>query len=180
VLRSIAQLVAALNIAAPGFQPKHEAAATLRELGSELRFDPLTLVAVVENESRWKTGAISDDGSFGLSQIRAINFRECREEPEGSHCEWRKQALLGWRFNLILAAEYFVAARERCRTVVGTGLAQYWLQSFQGFDRSRKATCGHVKRRGRWVALEVPALTKKILARRRELALLSEHYTVKL
>jgi Transglycosylase SLT domain len=172
VIRSLATILAALNVAAPGLPNKPAVADTLQEFGEKYHYDPLTMVAVVENESRWQTGAISSDGSYGLAQIRAVNFEDCRADPDGIDCTWWKTALLGWRMNLMIASGYFAASREHCKKTVGTGLATYWLQAFQGFDDTRKTTCGHVRRGKRWAALPVPELTRKILARRKELAAL--------
>ena len=79
-------------------------------------------------------------------------------------------ALLDWRTNLTATAGAFVAWREYCAERVGTREARFWLQGYQGFDASRGTTCGHKLVRGRWVASPIPALTRKVLARRAELA----------
>jgi hypothetical protein len=175
VIRSIAVIVRALELASPGWSeqlpPREEVAAHVRELARAGSFDPFTLIAVVENESRWRPTVIGGLGEVGLGQIRPENFPECRGAGAGSEaCDGVRQALLGWRYNLQVAARLLTTWREYCRRRVGSALAVYWLQGYQGFDASRSASCGHVRERARWRALPIPALTRRILARRAELA----------
>lgn len=169
MIRSVALVLKALELAAPHFPEKRAAAELLVELGRSHHFDPITMVAVVENESRWLPSAISNDGSVGLAQIRTDNYATCKGELLFTvGCEWDTK-LLDWRLNLQEAAESFEAWSRYCEKKVGSDSAIYWLQGFQGYDGGRNSTCGHVQRHGKLVALPIPKLTKKVLARRRDL-----------
>ncbi len=172
MIRSVAFLAYVLSTVAPSFQPRQEAARYLSELGAKHGFDALTLVAIVKGESDWRPGIVSKNGrDFGLAQIRATNFRECRPSTyDEKSCDWRKQSLLHWRMNLMLAANMIQANREYCNRLVGDDMAIHWLQAFQGYDSNRGTVCGHVRRHGRWFAMPVPALTRKVLAERKRLA----------
>lgn len=160
-----------LSSVAPSFPEREAAAQLLHDVGRDRKIDPLTLIAVVENESRWQPSAKSADGSFGLAQIRATNFGECQTATfDEAKCETRKVRLLDWRDNLRIAAQNMAAARGYCKRRVGSDLAIHWLQAFQGYDSTRGTVCGHRRVGKRWVAGKVPLLTRKVLARRKELA----------
>lgn len=170
MIRSAAFLISVLSNVAPGFQPRAAAAEALRDLGARHRFDPLTLVAIVEGESAWRPAIVSKDGrDFGLSQVRSTNFKSCRESRTSEQCQAIERVLLEWKFNLDFAAILIWENRERCERVVGSGLAKFWLQAFQGYDSTRGTTCGHRRVGKRWVAGPIPELTRKVLARRKAL-----------
>jgi hypothetical protein len=171
MIRSLAAILHALSIVAPNFFQQHAAAGLLRELGARHGFDPLTLVAIVDHESHWYASAISKNGrDYGLAQIEATNYATCRAPVLVEECDSRKRWLLEWDNNLNEAAALIEANREFCKAKIGSTLAVYWLQQFQGFGATRHTTCGHVRRHGKWVAVEVPAMTREVLARRMELA----------
>jgi hypothetical protein len=169
VIRSLAVIMHALSIAAPHFHEQREAAVLLRELSIQYRFDALTEVAIMENESHGDPRAISDDGSYGLTQPRLVNFRECRD-LESEACVRRKASLLEWRENLRVGAKLIAAWKTYCKRTVGTELASRWLQGFQGLDATHHRTCGFTRVGKRWVAAPIPDLTRRVLARRKELA----------
>lgn len=169
MIRSLAILLHALELAAPHFHEKRAAAVELRELGARLHFDPLLEVSIVENESHWIQSAVSSDGSVGLAQPRLANFAECRE-PVSAACDRRRAMLLNWRENLAVGAKLIASWKAYCKRTVGTELAIRWLQGFQGFDATHHRTCGFKRIGKRWVAAQVPGLTRKVLARRKELA----------
>lgn len=171
MLRSVAFMMHVLAISAPHFHQRTEAAKLLSELGVRYGFDPVTEVAIVENESHWQSSAESSDGSFGLTQPRLVNFAECRD-IESASCEARRKSLLDWRTNLVVGAKLIAAWKQYCKRTMGTELAVRWLQGFQGFDATHHQTCGFRRVGKRWVAAEVPALTRKVLARRKELVAL--------
>lgn len=152
----VAQAIASMWPLFPAAE-RAPAAAELCELSEARAFDPFTAVAVIHNESRGNTAAIGSAGEVGLGQVKPQN---------AAHAE----ALLDWRINLAATVGAFGAWRSYCQRTVGTGLAVYWLQGYQGFDGSRRATCGHRLVRGRWRALPVPDLTLRVLAVRAKLA----------
>lgn len=162
--RSVAFLTAVLKLVAPSFEPRDEAAAELRELAKKHQLDPLTIVAVVERESGWDPRAIGKLGEVGLGQVMPSNNLTCR--TDGAACQEHKAALLDWRINLRETARLMAAHRAYCERVVGSSLAIYWLQEYQGVA----GTCGHVRRLGRWEPKPVPKGVYAVLDRRRELA----------
>jgi hypothetical protein len=158
VIRSLATMLHVLSLLAPDFGPKHEAAVLLNELGAQHGFDPATLAVMVAKESKWHPGAIGKGGAYiGLAQIRLANFRDDRREQ-----------LLNWRYNLTTAASYIEFWREHCRETVGSSLAVYWLQGWQGFDAVNHTTCGHRMVRGKWRPVAVPERVKRTLELRKE------------
>lgn len=169
MIRSLAVIMHALALAAPHFHERQAAAVLLHDLGAQYHFDPLTEIAIVENESHWQTKAVSDDGSVGLAQPRLTNFAECKELGSVA-CANRRASLLDWRTNLVVGAKLIAAWKSYCKRTVGTELAVHWLSGYQGFDASHHRTCGFKRVGKKWIAAPVPELTRRVLARRKELA----------
>lgn len=170
MIRPIAVILAALQSVAPNFPEKREAAAHVQALAEAGDFDPFTLVAHVEHETRWIPSLVGKYESVGevvgLGQIRLLNYRACQDDLGSQACEDVRASLLDWRFNLDQTAKYFVTWRGYCREKVGSGAARFWLQGLTGWDAKRGTTCGH--RRGR--PLAVPEPVAKLLKRRAALA----------
>jgi hypothetical protein len=173
VNRSLAAIVAALELVAPKFEPAAEASAYLKALAGQYQLDPFTIIAVVRSESGWRPDAINPrTGALGLGQIMPSNYPECRSAPDGAECKKIKRELLEWRHNLAETARTMATWRDFCGKKVGSRLAIHWLPGYQGLDFKRRATCGHRKHRRGWAPLKaVPKLTTKVLAKRRELEL---------
>jgi hypothetical protein len=170
MIRSLAAILAALEFVAPEFEPAREASAHVRALAIQHDLDPFTIVAVVRHESGWQPGAVNPrTGATGLGQILPNNYKPCRENPEGAECTAVKSNLLDWKYNLSETALMLARWRDYCGDKVGSRLAIHWLPGYQGFDLQRRTTCGHRKRRNRWVAVTIPKFTETVLARRREL-----------
>ena len=165
--RTLAAIQLALQLVAPHFQPRAQAAVELRYLGEEFSIDPFTMIAVGERESGWDSRVVGKLGEVGIGQVMPSNFPSCRDDPNGDVCTGLRQYLHEWQFNLGMAMGLMSIQRDYCKAVVGSSLAIYWLQEYQGYA----GTCGHRKdKRGRWRALPVPKGTLQVLARRRELA----------
>lgn len=169
MIRSALFLSHVLSLVAPHFPERDAAAHLLRDLGREGHFDPITEIVIVDNESRWNPSAVSADGSVGLGQPRLTNFRECHD-LQSEACADRKASLLNWRTNLRVSAKLIVGWKAYCKRTVGSEMASAWLRGYQGFDATHHTTCGHRRIGKRWVAVPVPELTRRVLARRRELA----------
>lgn len=164
-MSSVAMLLAALQVVAPNFGPKLEAAQALHKFEEDLQIDGLLLAVVAEHESHWDSSVVGKLGELGITQIMPSNYVSCRLGPQ-EVCDARKRTLVDWRFNLNEAAELMASQRNYCKRVVGSGRVTFWLQEFQGY----RSTCGHVKLRdGRWHALPTPKVTRDVLARWREL-----------
>jgi len=169
LIRSLASIIAALHLVAPSFGPKMPAALLVHRLADDGDFDPFTLLAHVEHETRWQTDAIGTyDGIeyVGAGQQRLLNYPACQADLASLECEKVRASLLDWRFNLTETARSFVIWRAYCKDHGFTGEAKWWIQGLTGWDAKRHTTCGH---RGR-KALPVPEPVTKLLKRRAELA----------
>lgn len=169
MIRSVAVILAALNAAAPSFPHREAAAVYVQRLADDGDFDPLTLVAYVESESRWDVDAVGRQRGelyLGLGQLRLRNYEACRDDLEATPCLVVVTALLNWRFNLDQTAQAFIWARGRCKELVGSGAFVGWMQVVKGYDKTRGTTCGRRRVGGRWVKAPVPekvaALQKRI------------------
>jgi hypothetical protein len=166
-MRTLHAIMAALQLAAPDFHAKLEAARHFQQLERAHAVDAFTVVAVGERESGWRLGLVGKLGELGPMQVMPSNYPSCRAEPDGHACKHIKQQLADWRWNTREAVELMAYQRAYCKRVVGSALAVHWLQEYQGYA----GTCGHRKdKAGRWRALPVPKGTRDVLARRRELA----------
>lgn len=148
----------------------------LREQAGTRHFDPITVVAIVENESHWHASVVDGSGCVGLGQICLSNYPTCREDPQGKLCAAQKRLLLDGGYNLITIAQEITQWRKYCRRLTGKpALLRRWLYGYQGHaSRDPSRQCGMRKTRHGWVDLPKPALVKKILRRRAELARAAE------
>jgi hypothetical protein len=70
-----------------------ELASVIEKAARAARVDPVALVALVEHESHFQTGAVSEDGEdFGLAQVRA-RFRPACKVLDSRECELEKLRL---------------------------------------------------------------------------------------
>lgn len=135
------------------------------------QFDPLTLVAIVHHESRWRASAVSPDGEdFGLGQIRARYRKGCRldipaRDDNSPSCLAVKAQLLDGNNNIRSIANAITAWRSKCRKVTGrSALLPRWLHGYGGMTNPRKGIwCNQRKIKGRWVDLPVPSKLKTII-----------------
>jgi hypothetical protein len=174
LIRPVAAILAALNVAAPSFPHKEAAAPYVQRLADDGDFDPITLIAYIESESGWDDGAIGRQGGelyMGLGQARLRNYEACRTDLEAPPCLVVANILLTWRFNLDQTAQAFVWARERCRDLVGSGAFVGWMQTVKGYDKANGTTCGRRRVGNRWIKARVPA---KVSALQKRIAQLTK------
>jgi hypothetical protein len=169
LIRAVAAILAALNSVAPSFPEKPAAAVLVRTLASQHDFDPFTMLAYVERESRWNPSAVGEyagETYVGLGQLRLSNY-PCKDALGFVYeCDDWRPRLLDWRFNLAETGRAFVTWREYCKDKVGSAAARHWLQGVTGWDAKRGTRCGF--KGGK--PLAVPAPVVKLLKRRAELA----------
>ena len=101
--RTLAAIQLALQLVAPHFQPRAQAAVELRYLGEEFSIDPFTMIAVGERESGWDSRVVGKLGEVGIGQVMPSNFPSCRDDPNGDVCTGLRQYLHEWQFNLGMA-----------------------------------------------------------------------------
>jgi|HubBroStandDraft_4_1064222.scaffolds.fasta_scaffold212392_2 hypothetical protein len=111
-------------------------------------FDPLTVVAIVHFETRWRPSLVSPDGEdYGLGQVRARFWGACRDDEDPVHhpseaCLATKASLLDGAANLRHVATIITANRELCKAKVGSAWLPKWLAGYEGMNSpSRDRWC---------------------------------------
>jgi hypothetical protein len=169
VLRALHVIVSAILLSRPNM-PVAEATHYARVLSKEAvahDFDPLTAVAIVHFESRWRPNVVSPDGEdYGLGQIRARWTSGCRDDADPVHapspaCVAAKSALLVGDNNIHRMAVIITANRDLCKEKTGKGDLPRWLAGYEGLS---------VPSRERWCApngktWQVVEYRKELLAR---------------
>lgn len=146
MFRALAIIVAAIQLDHPRVSDDDAKryAAALQQEAKEHRFDPLTGVAIIHQESRFNPVIISKDREdFGLAQIRARFFGKCRytESPRDEptdECRKEKKRLLKPEVNIAAMAHLITHNRKFCKRKVGSGLFARWLASYQGRNNFKK------------------------------------------
>ncbi len=142
MFRALQLIVSAILLSRPSM-PLPEArryAHVLQEEAARHAFDPLTAVAIVHFESRWRPGVVSPDGEdYGLGQIRARWFGACRGDADPVHdpspgCQAAKSALLAGEVNLRRMAVIISANRELCKEKTGGAALPRWLAGYEGLN----------------------------------------------
>jgi hypothetical protein len=143
VIRPIAVIVSAILMSRPTMPPA-EATRYAKLLDHEARehdFDPLTAVAIIHFESRWRPTAVSPDGEdWGLGQIRARWLSGCRDDADpvrnpSPACRAAKNSLLVPEINIRRMASIITANRELCKERAGMGDLPHWLAGYEGLSQ---------------------------------------------
>jgi hypothetical protein len=123
-------------------------AVVLQEEAAKHAFDPLTVVAIVHYETRWRPGLVSSDGEdYGLGQVRARFWGACRNDADPVHhpspgCLATKASLLDGVTNLRRVATIITANRILCKEKVGSDNLPRWLAGYEGLNSpSRDRWC---------------------------------------
>ncbi len=140
MFRTIAAIALAIRSAQPdvGEEEANRYAAALQIEAERHDFDPLTGVAIIHHESRFRPRAISPDKEdYGLGQVRARHFGACKKDrdPKGhpsAACRAVKAGLLEPEENIRIMAELITSHRKICRQKAGNVRFQSWLASYQG------------------------------------------------
>jgi hypothetical protein len=177
-MRSVAAVAIAIGLCRPGMpqEQRERYARVLVEEGREQGIDPLTVVALVHNESKWISSAINQSsGALGLGQVLPQFRPQCRVAPESEACLAEKAALLDGVHNLRVATRAAGAWRRSCRAKLGRVTTEAaWLVGYGGFrgfnNPKRGLHCGHKKARGKWRQVKPwPSLVRRILKHKRQL-----------
>jgi hypothetical protein len=150
VVRALSLIVSAILMSRPAM-PIAEARRYARVLAEEAEqhaFDPLTVVAIVHFESRWRPSVVSPDGEdYGLGQVRARYYGACRDDEDPVHhpsagCLATKASLLDGATNLRRVAAIISANRELCKEKVMSDSLPRWLAGYEGMNSpSRDRWC---------------------------------------
>jgi hypothetical protein len=142
MLRPLAVIVSAILLSRPTM-PVPEATRYARVLSEEAvkrAFDPLTGVAIIHFETRWRPALVSPDGEdYGLGQIRARFMSGCRDDADPVHdpsdtCKAAKASLLVGETNIRRMAAIITANRELCTSKTGSAALPKWLAGYEGLN----------------------------------------------
>lgn len=177
MIRALSIVALAIQITAPHLSKptRLSYAKVLQAEGAERDIDPFTMIAMIDNETgrSWRAGLVGgiENKCHGLGQICVqYVYPVCRGGGyDGAECLARRGELLDGVTNIRVMAGLITANRRVCREITGhTPLLSRWLPSYQGYNsRTKGIWCGMVERRGKWVDAPVPALTRKVMARRK-------------
>jgi len=175
VWRSVLLIRVAIQVTAPSM-PDATAEAyaeILQREGAKRGFDPITVVAIVENESHWNSHLVggTDNKCVGLGQHCLQNYAYCRGSYEDSRCQAQKAYLLNGGNNLVATAQAISGWRKYCRRLTGRDpLVHRWLFGYQGHSVNNHAhQCGMRRTTRGWVDVPKPPLVKRVLRRRAEI-----------
>lgn len=145
----------------------------LQREGVKRGFDPITVVAIVENESHWNSRLVGgmDNKCIGLGQHCLQNYSYCRSSYESERCQAQKAYLLNGGNNLVAIAQAISAWRKYCRRLTKhEPLVHRWLFGYQGHSVNNAAhRCGMKRTARGWIDTPKPALVRRVLRRRAEI-----------
>lgn len=176
MIRSALCIKLAIGLAQPTMSVELKAhyAAVLQQEAKQRHFDPLTVVAVIENESGWRAGLVGGlrNQCVGLGQHCLHVHAYCRDTDYlGARCQARRAWLLNGENNLRATSAAVTRWRAYCRRLTGrSALFHRWLYGYQGHaanDSTRQ--CGMRKTVRGWVDLPKPALVRRVMRRRIQL-----------
>jgi len=148
----------------------------------ERHIDPFTIVALVHNESRWRSGVISKDKEdYGLGQIRARYIGGCRGTADPINapteaCKSTQASLLNGAYNLRQVTKHITEWRKTCRRLTKRpALFARWLHGYGGMGNLKRGViCGQKRTKRGWRDLPVRPLLRRIMDRRLRLIKLSK------
>jgi len=141
-------------------------ATAIIEEATQHEVDPFTLVAIINNESRFNPEAVDPSGDcIGFAQYCLSNLPACREDVTSAECQRKRRTLLNWRGSLAQLGADITQWRSYCRRVTGQpALFARWLAGYQGaYARDRGVTCGMRKVKGRWRDVPRRAVTARVM-----------------
>lgn len=138
--RPLAAIAFAIRLAHPDVSESdaQRFAMSLQQVAQQHQFDPLTGVAIIHHESRFRPHAVSPNKEdYGLAQIRARYIGDCRKDRDplrrpSPACVIEKQRLLDANANIRRMAELITYHRGLCKRKVGSADTSHWLASYQG------------------------------------------------
>lgn len=145
VYRSLAAIAFAIRLAQPEVSDAdaQRFATALQQSAQSHDFDPLTGVAIIRHESRFRPRAVSpNQEDYGLAQIRARYVGACRDDADplrrpSAACRAEKQRLLDPDANIQRMAELIAYNRSFCKRKLGSTELARWLASYQGRNDAR-------------------------------------------
>ena len=170
----LALIMAAIHLSQPSMEQLklQQYALTVREEGASRAIDPLTIVSLVHNESRWISTVVGgrDGLCVGLGQHCLFDYSYCRANYQSAECLEKKQKLLDGVYNLKETALRITEWRKFCKEKTGHAALYQWLAAYQGYnDRNRGIWCGQRKIKGRWQDVRLGEQTRNVIEYRKHL-----------
>jgi hypothetical protein len=149
-------------------------AKVLQAEAKKRKFDPITVVSIVENESHWNSRLVGglNNQCIGLGQHCLHVYSYCTgTNYRGERCQAKKAWLLNGTNNLYATSAAITKWRKYCRKLTGRSALFYrWLYGYQGHAyRNKNKQCGMMKTKRGWVDIKRPALVKRVMRRRLEI-----------
>ena len=186
MLRSVLFIKTAIEICQPTMSESLSTtyATKLQAEAQARNYDPITPVAIIDNESKWNSRLVGglNNQCIGLGQHCLHVYDYCTGTAyRGARCQAKKQWLLNGHNNLMATSKAITDWRKTCRSITGKPALFYrWLHGYQGFgkyDKKRKkwiVVCGMRPTKKGWVDVKRPKLVNKVMRRRIELIKLTE------
>jgi hypothetical protein len=126
-------------------------ASILQAEGKARKFDPITVVAMVEGESHWNSRLVGglNNQCVGLGQHCLHVYKYCTTTGyKGKRCQARRAYLLNGGNNLRETAKAITLWRKYCRKLTGrSALFARWLYGYQGHAwKNKNKQCGMAAR----------------------------------
>jgi len=173
VWRSILFIKTAIQVSNPYISDTTaDAYARVLQVEAKARgFDPISVVAIVENESHWNSRTVGglNDQCVGLGQHCLHVYAYCRDtEYKGARCQAKKAELLDGGNNLRAVARAITRWRKYCVRLTGrAALFHRWLYGYQGHAVVHPGVqCGMIRTKHGWKDVPRPALVRKVMRRR--------------
>ncbi len=148
----------------------------VRDVAKRHDIDTFTIVALIHNESRWRSSTVSRDGEdFGLGQVRARYLPGCDRtmaaaKDTSASCLAVKARLSSVAYNIRVLGGAINAWRKTCRKRTGRrALLRRWLHGVGGMGKPPSLICGMRKVKGRWRDIKLRPELRKILRYRKRL-----------
>ena len=183
MLRSIPFIIAALGQVGVTGQKAETYAPILQQEGKKHGIDPVTLIVLIDGESKWNPGLVNSIGCIGLGQhCLQFQYGVCRQGPtyNKAKCDAKKAPYFNGPFNLRATASSISINRKFCnkktnkRTKASRSQWRHWMPSYGGYNKpSQGIWCGQkrvkTKRGYRWENVPIPKRITKYMDKRKRI-----------
>jgi hypothetical protein len=183
MFRSIPFIIAALgHVGVHGGKAKSYAP-ILQEMGKKHHLDPVTLIVLIDGESKWNPSIVNSIGCIGLGQhCLQFQYKFCRKGAgyNKAKCDAKKAPYFNGPFNLRATASSISVNRRYCnkktnkRTKKSRSQWRHWFPSYGGYNKPSKGIwCGQkrvkTKRGWRWRNVAIPKRIAMYMKKRKRI-----------
>ncbi len=188
MFRSLHVIVAALKIIGVSEGTAKSWAPEIQRQAKKHRFDPITMVVMIEGESHGNPNLVNSIGCVGLLQVcPQFLYPYCKKGKSfnKAKCDAKKAQLKNPIVSIRMTANSITANRKFCKKLTGSpNLWRHWMPSHGGYNKGnhKKKTgvwCGQKyvckKRKGKrclkrgWVNVPIPKTIQRYMKRRRQI-----------